>query len=78
MLLKILDFLCLRGRLSWPCHACLAHRLYGLEKDGLQVVDFGYDSPATYHHLSVGKGVIWSDGEEDIMSFDGKTWTIIV
>jgi hypothetical protein len=52
--------------------------LYRLNGDELEPVSFGKDSPKTCYHLSAVKGVMWSIGERDVMSFDGKTWTRIV
>ena len=52
--------------------------VYRLEEDHLEVVDFGDDAPGTCYQLDAAKGVMWSVGENDIMSFDGKKWTRIV
>lgn len=52
--------------------------LYRLERDELIPIDFGNDKQKSYYQLSAAKGVMWSIGEEDIMSFDGKHWTRIV
>lgn len=48
--------------------------LYTLQGDNLVAVDFGEDTPASYYHLSVADGVLWSFGAKDIMAFDGHTW----
>jgi hypothetical protein len=40
----------------------------------LEIVDFGSDRPRACYHLSAGKDVLWSIGETDVMSFDGKAW----
>jgi hypothetical protein len=52
--------------------------LYRLERDMLVSVDFGKDTPKSFYQLSAAAGVMWSIGEEDIMSFDGKKWIRIV
>lgn len=52
--------------------------LYRLERDQLIPIDFGKDKQKSFYQLSAAKGVMWSIGEEDIMSFDGKQWTRIV
>lgn len=49
-----------------------------LKGDALQAVDFGDDAPRSCYQLSAAKGVMWSNGEFDIMSFDGKKWTRVV
>jgi hypothetical protein len=54
------------------------HNLYQLEGDNLVPVDFGKDRPKTFYQLSKAEGVMWANGEYDIMSFDGKKWTRIV
>ncbi len=54
------------------------HAVYRLNKQQLEQVDFGEDSPKSCYQLSTAKGVMWSNGEYDIMSFDGKTWKRIV
>ena len=52
--------------------------VYQLKKDGLELVNFGDNPPKSCYQLSSAKGVMWSIGEKDIMSFDGKKWTRIV
>jgi hypothetical protein len=54
------------------------HGVYRLKDDSLEPIDFGNDPPKTCYQLSAAKGVMWSNGEYDIMSFDGKSWTRIV
>ncbi len=44
----------------------------------LEPVDFGEDKPSTTYQLSVAPEVMWSVGNGDIMSFDGKDWTRVV
>lgn len=52
--------------------------VFRLSGDKLQPIDFGDDSPSTCYQLNAAEGVMWSVGEEDIMSFDGKTWARII
>lgn len=52
--------------------------VYRLKDGGLELVDFGDDTPETCYHLSTAKGVLWSIGAKDIMNFDGKRWTRVV
>ncbi|PXW82682.1 hypothetical protein C8R34_13033 [Nitrosomonas sp. Nm84] len=52
--------------------------VYRLEGQRLVKVDFGNDTPKTCYQLSTADGVMWSNGEDDIMSFDGNVWTRIV
>ena len=54
------------------------HAVYRLRGDRLEPVDFGADPPKSCYQLSSAPGVLWSNGEHDIMSFDGKNWTRIV
>jgi hypothetical protein len=54
------------------------HAVYRLIGDNLEAVDFGDDPPRSCYQLSAAKGVIWSNGEFDIMSFDGKKWTRVI
>jgi len=52
--------------------------VYRLKDDTLEPVDFGNDPPKSTYQLSAAKGVMWSNGEYDVMSFDGKKWSRIV
>lgn len=52
--------------------------VYRLEGHRLVKIDFGNDTPKTCYQLSTADGVMWSNGEYDIMSFDGKAWIRIV
>ena len=52
--------------------------VYRLVDESLQVVDFGDDRPRSCYQLSAAEGVMWSNGEFDVMSFDGKAWSRIV
>jgi len=54
------------------------HAVYRLNGKELEPVDFGKDPPRSCYQLSSAKGVMWSNGEYDIMSFDGKTWARVV
>ena len=53
--------------------------VYRLEEgQRLVKVDFGNDTPKTCYQLSTADGVMWSNGEDDIMAFDGTVWSRIV
>ncbi len=52
--------------------------VYRLKDQQLEKVDFGDDSPTSCYQLSAADGVMWSNGDHDIMAFDGKAWTRIV
>ncbi len=52
--------------------------LYRLVDGRLVPVDFGDDPPRTTNRLTATAEVLWSVGSEDILSFNGKTWTRIV
>jgi hypothetical protein len=52
--------------------------VYYLSDANLVAVDFGPDRPRSCYQLSAGEGVLWSNGEFDIMSFDGAAWTRVV
>ena len=52
--------------------------VYRLNGELLEKVDFGDDAPKSCYQLSTAEGVMWSNGEYDIMAYDGKTWTRII
>jgi hypothetical protein len=52
--------------------------VYRLKKNELEAVDFGADPPKSCNQLSAAKGVLWSIGEFDLLSFDGTDWSRIV
>jgi hypothetical protein len=52
--------------------------LFRLRGEHLEPVDFGADPPKSTYQLSAAKGVLWSIGSSDVMSFDGKKWTRVV
>jgi hypothetical protein len=52
--------------------------VFRLKGSTLEKVNFGADPPKTCYQLSTAPGVMWSNGERDLMSFDGKSWTRIV
>jgi len=52
--------------------------VYHLENNALSIVDFGEDVPKSCYQLSTGGGIMWSNGESDLMSFDGTKWTRIL
>jgi hypothetical protein len=49
--------------------------LYELHGTQLIPVDFGKDAPDSCYKLTEAGGELWSIGQEDLFSFDGKTWT---
>ena len=49
--------------------------LYVLFPDGLHPVDFGKEAPRSCYKLTDAQGVLWSVGQENVFSFDGKAWT---
>jgi hypothetical protein len=49
--------------------------LYQLEGTELVPVEFGKDAPDSCYKLTEAGGVLWSVGQEDLFSYDGKTWT---
>lgn len=54
------------------------HGVYRLVGEELVPVDFGKNRPRSCYQLSSAKGVMWSNGEYDIMSFDGRRWSRVV
>lgn len=54
------------------------HAVYRLNNNAFEKVDFGADPPKSCYQLSAAHGVMWSNGEFDIMSFDGQKWTRVV
>jgi hypothetical protein len=52
--------------------------LYRLAGTDLEPVDFGEDRPRSCYQLSSVDAELWSNGEFDLMSFDGIKWTRIV
>ena len=59
-------------------YASTMHSVYELHEEELVPVDFGRDRPKTFYQLSVASDVMWSNGEHDIMSFDGSGWVRVV
>ena len=51
--------------------------LYTLEGNQLIAVDFGDLVTPSCYSLTQAEGVMWSIGKEDVLSFDGTTWTQI-
>jgi hypothetical protein len=49
--------------------------IYSLNGGKLIPVDFGKDAPKSCYKLTEAEGVMWSVGQEDLFSFDGKKWT---
>ena len=52
--------------------------LYRLQSDKLARVQFGEEVVKTCNQLSATTEVLWSVGEKDVLSFDGKSWTRVV
>jgi hypothetical protein len=52
--------------------------VYKLKGNKLKPVNFGGDPPKTTYRLSSAKGVLWSIGNKDVLSFDLKKWKRIV
>jgi hypothetical protein len=70
----IWDIECFKG----DVYLSTLHNVYRLQGAQLMVVDFGEDTPKSCYQLSAASDVMWSNGEYDIMSFDGTNWTRIV
>ena len=49
--------------------------LYRLRNHELIPVNFGKDAPDSCYKLTEAEGVMWSVGQEDLFSYDGKKWT---
>lgn len=52
--------------------------VYVLNGSDIEQVEFGDDKPKSCYQLSTADNVLWSNGEHDIFSYDGKKWTRIV
>lgn len=52
--------------------------LFRLAGGKLAPVEFGAEKVKTCYHLSATTEVLWSVGEKDVLSFDGKSWTRVV
>src|SRR5262245_18335275 len=52
--------------------------VYRLKRGSLSAVKFGEDAPKTCYQLSSASGVMWSNGERDVVSYDGSKWTRVV
>ncbi|SFG09693.1 hypothetical protein SAMN05518865_108108 [Duganella sp. CF458] len=48
--------------------------LYTLNGNTLQAVDMGRIGPVSCYSLSTAEDVLWSIGQKDVVSFDGKQW----
>jgi len=53
-------------------------QLFEVGVNGLVAVQFGLDRPVTTGSLSEGQDVLWSIGEQDVLSFDGENWSEIL
>ncbi|MGE8358755.1 hypothetical protein [Pseudomonas sp.] len=49
--------------------------LYVLDGEALRLVDTGDVTPRSCHRLSSADGLLWSVGADDILSFDGVSWS---
>jgi hypothetical protein len=52
--------------------------VFRLKKTTFERIDFGTQKVNSCYQLSAAEGVLWSSGEFDVMSFDGKRWTRVV
>lgn len=59
-------------------HASTMTSIYILKDNQLVPMAFGDDTPKSCYQLSANGGVMWSNGEFDLMSFDGNQWSRIV
>jgi hypothetical protein len=59
-------------------YASTLHNVFSLIGDELEAVDFGLNRPDTCYQLSASEGIMWSNGEHDIIAFDGVQWTRVV
>ena len=51
--------------------------LFTLVGDQLEPVEFDDDMPDTFYSLDAREGILWSVGSDDILEFDGETWSRI-
>lgn len=51
--------------------------IYELGQDGLRPVDLKSIQPESTYHLSSCDDTLWSVGETEVLSFDGKAWSRI-
>lgn len=49
--------------------------IHVLEGDALALVDTGDVTPSSCYRLSSADGLLWSVGADDILAFDGVTWS---
>lgn len=59
-------------------YASTMTNVFQLQGKDLKPIDFGSDSPKSCYQLSACDDVMWSNGEFDVMSFDGNSWSRIV
>lgn len=52
--------------------------LFVLNGDQLEPVKYGKYTPRSTYQLSSNQGVMWSNGETDVMEFDGTSWTRVL
>jgi hypothetical protein len=48
--------------------------LYTLNANRLDEVDFGEIDVSSCYNLTEAQGVLWSIGNQDVLSFDGTNW----
>ena len=60
---------------SGTVYASALRFMYALSDSGLGEVEFGSLELGSFGLLVSGGGVLWSIGEKDLASFDGKTWS---
>ncbi|MEN0107037.1 MAG: hypothetical protein AAGC84_11510 [Pseudomonas sp.] len=53
------------------------YSIFRLHGEHLELVDCGDATPGSCYHLDSADGILWSIGADDIVQFDGHTWTRI-
>ena len=48
--------------------------LFCLNKNKIKLIEFGSDSPSSFGKLTHSEGLLWSVGNTDCFSFNGKKW----
>ncbi len=52
--------------------------IYEVGANGVIAVEFGPAQPDSAYHLSSADAVLWSVGESDVATFDGKKWALLL